>query len=57
MARRIFAIEDCHSRDDLFYTIWYDIREAVSFGQDIHDEEIESWFDRYDHIKEMECQS
>lgn len=51
-----FLLEKCKSRSDLLDYIHDELRDAVSFGQDIRDEEIESWFDRYDYIKEQECQ-
>lgn len=56
MTRMIFAIEDCFSRDQLIDLIYEDIKELISFGQDLNPQEIESWFDRYDYIKETECQ-
>lgn len=45
-------IDDCTSRSQLIDRIWYDINEAISFGQDIHPFEIESWFNKYDYIME-----
>ena len=52
----IFDIENCYTRDQLIDSI-QDTCATLAISHDAPSlEMIEEWFDRYDYIKERECQ-